>query len=195
MKSPHGERRRWRRGLVLLALATGMLVTSARAVEASDLETLSRRLGRTPAPEAPAAVSELVSAAAPADQAAVATTVVIAAARFHPATVGPCVLAAVRAAPQVADAVILAASEARPECLRSLVSTAAAADSPAGDRIIISAERLFPGRAAALEREVAVVRARQLLGDRIFLVTPRALPRQPLPEPSPTREPDAGSPR
>jgi len=161
---PHARRR-----LFLLPVAAGLLTSplAARDVDAATLDALSRRIAQVRVVEVPAAVSEAITAAAPADRPLVATTVVVAALRSCPATIGPSVLAAVRAAPESVDPIVVAASETQPGGVLALVSAAADAGDAAGERVIAALERRFPNRAAAFEREVALVEARQLLGDRL----------------------------
>jgi len=139
----------------------------ARAMDAAALDALSRQIGQSRVVETPAAITRAIADAAPGDRSQVATTVVVAALRSFPAAVGPCVMAAVRATPDSADAIVVAASETLPGGILALVSAAADAGDAAGDRVIAAVERRFPHRAAALEREVALVEARRLLGDRL----------------------------
>lgn len=167
------------RFFVTLLLAVPLV---ARAVDAAALDALSREITGTRVVELPATITRSIANVPPSDRPQVATTAVIAALRTHPAAVGPCVLAAVRAAPESTEAIVVAASETLPGSTLALVSAAADAGDAAGDRVIAAMERRYPQRAAAFEREVALVQARRLLGDRLP-------PADPLPTPQPRVRP------
>lgn len=187
-----------RRTLLLLYALTELVVLPlpAQQVDAAALDALSREIAQTRVVEAPAAITRAITGAPPADRTQVATTAVIAALRSHPAAVGPSVLAAVRAAPGSTEAVVVAASETLPGSLLALVSAAADASDGAGERVIAAVERRYPQRAAAFEREVALVQARRLLGDRLPAADPMtAAPPRVRPSPqAPPALPDAARP-
>lgn len=142
---------RWGAALLIAAVPV-------RALDAAEVDGLTRTLSATKVIEVPAAIAHAIAGASGKDRAEVATVAVVAAVKAYPAAVGPCVLAAVRSAPEAAEAIVSAALDASPASVLALVSIAAESGAD-GERIIGLAERRFPGRAAALEREVAVVRS------------------------------------
>lgn len=151
-------------GILAVALAVGWIPLRLCALDAAELEVLSRTVASARVPEVPAVIAALVASASPKDRTEAATTAVVTAVRLHPAAIGACVLAAVRAAPDVAEPVVAAALEALPGGALALVSVAAEQEDEVSERIIAVTERRFPNRAAAFEREVAVVRTRRLTG-------------------------------
>ncbi|MFO1458965.1 MAG: hypothetical protein U1G08_06110 [Verrucomicrobiota bacterium] len=134
------------------------------ALDAAELELVSRTVASARIPEVPAVIATLVTSASPKDRTETATTAVVTAVRMHPAAMGACVLAAVRAAPDIAEPVVVAALDAQPGGALALVSVAAEQEDEVGERVIAVTERRFPSRAASFEREIAVVRTRRFTG-------------------------------
>lgn len=151
-------------GMLAAALALGWIPVRLCALDAAELEVLSRTVASARVPEVPAVISALVTSASPKDRTEAATTAVVTAVRLHPAAIGACVLAAVRAAPDAAEPVVMAALEAQPSGALALVSVAAEQEDEVGERVIALTERRFPSRAASFEREIAVVRTRRFTG-------------------------------
>ncbi|MBL9171940.1 MAG: hypothetical protein JNL10_00270 [Verrucomicrobiales bacterium] len=151
-------------GVLAAVVAAGWIPVRLCALDAAELEALSRSVTSARVPEVPAVIAALVTSAAPKDRTEAATTAVVAAVRLHPAAIGACVLAAVRAAPDSAEPIVVAALDIAPGGALALVSVAAELEDDIGDRVIEVAERRFPNRAASFEREIAVVRTRRLTG-------------------------------
>ena len=161
-------------GILAGVLAVGWIPIRLCALDAAELELVSRTVASARVPEVPAVIAALVASASPKDRTEAATAAVVTAVRLHPAAMGACVLAAVRAAPDAAEPIVAAALDAQPGGALSLVSVAAEQEDDVGERVIAMTERRFPNRAAAFEREVAVVRTRRLTG--VSLPPPTARP-------------------
>jgi hypothetical protein len=151
-------------GILAMVLALGWSPVRLCALDAAELEVISRTVVSARIPEVPAVIAALVASASPKDRTEAATTAVVTAVRMHPAAIGACVLAAVRAAPDVAEPVVVAALDAQPGGALALVSVAAEQEDDVGERVIAVTERRFPNRAASFEREIAVVRTRRFTG-------------------------------
>jgi hypothetical protein len=149
---------------VTLFAASAVTLAPAFALGTAELQKVSKSVASSKVVEIPAVAAKYVKNAAKADRQQVAVAVVISAVRAYPSSVGPVVTAVLKTAPETANAVVAAALEAAPESSLTIVSAAVQGAPQNSDLIVAAASTQMPARAAAFEREAAVVRGRRSLG-------------------------------
>lgn len=149
-------------GAALFA-ASAVTLAPAFALDTAGLESLTQSVVVAKVVEVPAVAAKLVRKAEKADKEQVAVAVVTAAIKAHPSSIGSVITAVIRSSPQSVTAVVKAALAAAPDSALTIVAAAAEGAPDQADKAVAEASKVMPSRTASFEREVAVVRGRQLV--------------------------------
>lgn len=137
-----------------LAVATGVLSSSAFALSTAESEALTKSIIDTRAAELPSKAAKLVAKAAKQDRDAVAGAVVSATGLSHPAALISTVTAVVKKSPETAVAVVNAAIDVAPEQASAAVAAVAKVAPSQAEKAVAAASKKAPAQAAVFEREV-----------------------------------------
>jgi hypothetical protein len=139
---------------------------------AVETEAISKAIIASKVVDVSGKAAKLVSAASKESKVEVAVAVVTAAIKWHPSTVGSVIVSVLKVSPESTEAVVVAALNAAPDSALTILAAAAEGAPAYADKALAVASAKFPTRAAAFEREVAVVKGRRVTETLAFTGTP-----------------------
>jgi hypothetical protein len=148
---------------VVFAVVAGSVLAVAPAFALSQVESdsISKSILTAKVVDVSSKAAKLVSAAAKESKSEVAVAAVTAAIKAHPSTVGTVIVSVLKVAPETTEAVVTAALEAAPQSALTILAAAAEGAPAYADKAVALASAKMPTRAAAFEREVAVIKGRR----------------------------------
>lgn len=150
------------KSLAIAVVAGSLLATvSTFALSQTEIQTISQTLSAAKVVEVPSKAAKMVAGAAKESKIEVATAVVTSSIKAHPSTVGSVIVSVLRVAPEATESVVTAALEAAPQSALTIIAAAAEGAPAQSDKAIAIASAKMPTRAAAFEREAAVIKGRR----------------------------------
>ena len=148
---------------VVFAAVTGSMlaISPAFALSQAETATISKSISAAKVVDVSNKAAKLVAAASKESKTEVAVAAVTAAIKAHPSTVGTVIVSVLKVSPESTEAVVTAALDAAPQSALTILAAAAEGAPAYSDKAVAVASVKMPTRAAAFEREVAVVKGRR----------------------------------
>ncbi len=166
---------------VVFAAVTGSMLALSPAFALSQSQTaaISKTILAAKVVDVSNKAAKLVAAASKESKTEVAVAAVTAAIKAHPSTVGTVIVSVLKVSPESTEAVVTAALDAAPQSALTILAAAAEGAPAYADKAVAVASVKMPTRAAAFEREVAVVKGRRAVEASAAAITGGTVSQEP----------------